>query len=179
MVQPEEIDRRRRRRRTWMLCAAMSVALLAAGCSRGGAGTSGGASTGNAESLALGAGPLPSLSPRTDASGAPACSLPPRVATPDWIPTNLPWPPGSYVSRTFGTGAQRAEVIVPVSQQEFARFIHDRWPSAGFRLGEGDAEPGKEMDQEFRGSSGEGDLKARVVLCNPGYQLVFFSFTSS
>jgi hypothetical protein len=173
----EGFDRLRYGRpRVRILCVALVLA-MAAGCSGGsGQPTPGG---GSAASDGLGAGPFPTLSPRAEDSGQSACSLPARVPTPDWVPTDLPWPPGSYVSRDLGTDGHRAEVVVPVSQQEFARFFRQRWPRAGYSLGEGDAEPGKELDQEFSGPSGQGSVKAEVVLCNPGYQLVFFTFAPS
>jgi len=86
---------------------------------------------------------------------------------------------GSYVSKDVGNGdAHAAEIVVPVSQQDLARFIADRWPRAGFMLGDSDAEPGRELEQEFEKDGNEGKIKAQVVGCDPGYQSVFLSLRS-
>ncbi len=124
----------------------------------------------------LGSGPMPTLVP---ASGGQPCAFPGRVPTPSWVPADLPWPAGSYVSRELGSGdSHAAQVVVPVSQQDLAAFIADRWPKAGYTLGDSDAEPGRELEQEFDKGGSEGKIKAQVVGCDPGYQSVFLTYRS-
>jgi hypothetical protein len=125
----------------------------------------------------LGAGIFPTLS-ATGQGGAEACALPSRVATPDWIPSDLPWPARSYVTKDLGPSGsvERAEIVVPAPQLDLANYIQDRWPKAGYILGESDAEPGKEIEQRFGKGGAEGAIKALVVTCDPGYQDVFLSF---
>jgi hypothetical protein len=150
--------------------AALAVALALVACGDGS--TNGG---GADATSGLGVGAMPTLSPLGGAGASP-CTLPPRVQTPSWIPANLPWPDGSYVTKDFGGSGNSAAVVVPTSQQAFAAFFRDRWPKAGYTLGEGDAEPGRELDQEFASGSAEGHIKAQVVTCDPGYQLVFLTY---
>jgi hypothetical protein len=151
--------------------ALVVLSLAAAACAHGSAPAAQG-STG----VALGAGPMPTL---VAASGGQACMLPARVPTPSWVPADLPWPAGSYVSRDLRSGDSRAaQIVVPVSQQDLAAFIADRWPKAGYTLGDSDAEPGRELEQEFDKDGREGKIKAQVVGCDPGYQSVFLSLRS-
>jgi hypothetical protein len=72
-------------------------------------------------------------------------------------------------------GIRQAKLVVPVDQQTVATFIEERWPAAGYELREGDAEPGKEIDQEFGTADLEGAAKFQVVNCNPGYQELYLS----
>jgi hypothetical protein len=162
-----------RSRRTSHAFGLAVVAVTLAGCARHTEANASGGGSG------LGMGPMPSLTPVAEASGLPPCTLPPRVPTPGWVPPDLPWPDGSYVTRDLGgTDTHRAEVIVPMSQPDFARFIQERWPNAGYAMGESDAEPGKELEQGFSKGGAEGGIKAEVVRCDPGYQSVFLSVRS-
>lgn len=125
---------------------------------------------------ALDGGALPTLSPVPGGAG-PACELPPRIDAPTWIPADLPFPTGTYVYEDLGErdGIRQAKLVVPVDQQTVAAFIEERWPAAGYELRDGDAEPGKEIDQEFGTADLEGAAKFQVVNCNPGYQELYLS----
>jgi hypothetical protein len=157
-----------------------SVVLFSAVCAvalGGGSACGKGTPTSTTTPGGLGVGPFPTLTP-TGQGGAEACELPSRVATPDWIPSDLPWPAGSYVTKDLGQSGtvRRAEVVVPAPQLDLANYIQDRWAKAGYVLGESDAEPGKEIEQQFDKGDAQGAIKALVVTCDPGYQDVFLSF---
>jgi hypothetical protein len=154
----------RGRGRFRMLATAFLACALGAGC---------GAARSSARS-SLGSTPATALA--ATAGGSP-CAPPAVSTTPGWIPSDLPFPAGSYVVKDLGLrGAVRqAEVVIPVTQTALAGFLQRRWPAAGYRLTDGDAEPGKEIDQEARGPSAEVALKAEVVACDPGFQDAFLS----
>jgi hypothetical protein len=167
------LDDRLRRSGALVLLSALIVAAAAAAVACGkDAATSSATTQGG-----LGAGPFPTLTP-TGQGGAEACDLPARVATPQWIPSDLPWPPGSYVTKDLGQNGdvRRAQLVVPAPQLDLANYINDNWPKASYVLGESDAEPGKEIEQQFSKGAAEGAIKALVVTCDPGYQDVFLSF---
>lgn len=110
-------------------------------------------------------------------STIPGCTFAPEIAIPDWFPRDLPLPPGTFataevrVSRTV----KSAEFVVPMSHDDLAKFIVERWPDAGWELGRGEAEPGIEIEQAFAKGSVNGRMIARVS-CDPRYQTMVVAY---
>jgi hypothetical protein len=150
----------------WKAALTAGLVLVGAAC----------ASRTDAGTERLGASPVPALTPLAGHPGSP-CVLPPRVATPVWVPADLPFPAGSYVTRELSVmDLYQAHIVIPTDQVTLARFLLERWPAAGYVLVDGDAEPGKEIDQEAANGAAGVALKAQVVGCNPGYQDGFLSY---
>lgn len=156
-----------------MALVAAAALLAAPSCSRGGDRP---AST-----------PTVRVSPPTAAVASPgvpltgvaeACTRRPRVGRPSWFPADLPLPAGTFVTRELpqGNGLRGAELIVPTTQIDFAKFLLDRLPASGWALGYSDAEPGKEIEQAFSKGSAQGFVKALVANCSPPYQDVYFTY---
>ena len=108
----------------------------------------------------------------------PKCRYPPRIATPTWIPPDLPLPQGTYATQSLAAtfGYERAVLVVPGSAESFARFVIKEWPKSGWVLGRGDAEPG-EVEDQFLRPPAVGAFRARTEFCNPGYSLMLIIYT--
>jgi hypothetical protein len=106
--------------------------------------------------------------------------LPKRIATPSWLPADLPLPPGSYAAEIIPpASSQRATFAVKASLSDFVRFILREWKEKrGWALGHGDAEPG-EADDSFRAKDNVrvGAFKARSIYCDENWTLVLLVLT--
>src|SRR4029077_17336414 len=104
------------------------------------------------------------------AEDLPACDPPPKVATPDWFPADLPLPSGSYATVDLApvSGYHRGLFAVPGAVDAFGRFVLSTWPSKGWVLGRGDTEFGEVENQFVRGSA-QGGFRARDAFCTPAY----------
>jgi hypothetical protein len=100
----------------------------------------------------------------------PACHLPPQVTTPDWLPGDLPFPPGTYTTQDLGqdSGFHRSLMVVPGDLTAWTRFVLSQWPQAGYVLGRGDSEL-FEVEDVFQKAPSVGAFKAVAQPCAPGY----------
>lgn len=100
----------------------------------------------------------------------PACHLPAKVATPDWLPADLPFPPGTYTTQDLGqdSGFHRALMVVPGDLTAWTQFVLSQWPQAGYVLGRGDSEL-FEVEDVFQKAPSVGAFKAVAQPCSPGY----------
>ena len=116
---------------------------------------------------------VPVLPPGLNADTLPECVNPEPVDTPSWLPPDLPLPEGTYASVDAGAiaGYQMALLVVPGELSDLAGFILEEWPKAGYLLRRPDSEPG-EIDANFVRAPAVGALRARSVLCKPGYSLM-------
>lgn len=147
------------------------VTILAVACSSTSPSTTGPApvDTPNAWASAF----APALPPGLNADTLPPCVNPDPVDTPDWVPADLPLPEGTYTSVDAGAvaGYQMALFVVPGELGDLAGFILEEWPKAGYLLRRPDSEAG-EIDANFVRAPAVGALRARSVLCKPGYSLM-------
>jgi hypothetical protein len=72
----------------------------------------------------------------------PDCTYPERVATPAWLPNDLPFPAGTYTTQELGEdgGYHKAVMVLPGTLTAWTRFVLDQWPKSGYILGRGDSE---------------------------------------
>ncbi|HEX9375819.1 MAG TPA: hypothetical protein VGB19_06240 [Actinomycetota bacterium] len=103
-------------------------------------------------------------------SNLPECKFPPSIETPEWMPTDLPFPAGTYTMQLLpdATSYHRAILVVPGSLQTFIKFVLSDWPKAGWILGRGESEPG-EVEDQFQKAPAVGAFKAVSVYCKPGF----------
>ena len=122
-----------------------------------------------------------SAAPRTTLARTSACKPVPTAAEqPDWFPTDLPLPPGSFPAEDSesassapdsdagsdsGAQAHRGFVVVKGTIDEFVTFVNTSWPANGWALGRGDAEPG-EAEGGFRKGDFGGAYRIRDVYCD-------------
>ncbi len=129
-------------------------------------------------------GRSPAVSPTGGQSplprGLPQCENPPRIATPEWFPEDLPLPQGSYTTQALPAsfGYQRAVLVVPGTAEDFGRFVLREWPRAGWVLGRGDAEPG-EVEDQFLKPPAIGAFRVRTEFCSPGYSLMLLIYSKN
>jgi hypothetical protein len=99
----------------------------------------------------------------------------------DWLPADLPLPPGTYAtadtespsttsdadaeSGDLGT-AHRGFLVVKVTVEDFKAFVASNWPAAGYGLGKGDSEAG-EAEGGYRKGDFGGAYRVRDVYCDP------------
>jgi hypothetical protein len=107
----------------------------------------------------------------------PKCDFPARVASPKWLPRDLPFPAGTYTMQEVpvASGFHRALLVVPGDLSSLAAFVLEQWPKSGYLLGRGDAEFG-EIEDLFTKAPSVGAFKAVSVLCDPGYAKMLFIF---
>src|SRR5436309_15399276 len=120
----------------------LGVALALAACS----------SAGDGKSTALRATPRVSIrSPLPTAQGLTKCKYPKKISFPEWLPSDLPLPPGTYAYKHLPavSGYRRALFVLKVGTKVFARLVLKKWPKVGYALGRGDSEPG-EVEDTFR-----------------------------
>jgi hypothetical protein len=113
--------------RAGAVVAAVTVALLAAGCSSG------------SEKQAV-----PNPPPRQTFSATP-CPSPSNAKPTQWpaaVPADLPKPPYATVteSTTTSDGVRITKFTTPMSLRESVLFVVEKLPKAGYVLGRGDAE---------------------------------------
>ncbi|HEX4821214.1 MAG TPA: hypothetical protein VFV00_13510 [Acidimicrobiales bacterium] len=135
-----------------------------------------------------------SAAPSSASSGqrASACRpVPAQGEALDWLPADLPLPPGAYAAEDTespsgssassapsdsGTdtdaesgdtgGARRGFLVVKMTVEQFKDFVTTNWPKAGYSLGRGDAEAG-EAEGGFRKGDFGGVYRVRDVYCDP------------
>jgi len=102
-------------------------------------------------------------------SGGCIHDLPPKAASPTWLPKDLPLPPGTYASQILPGqgGVERAVFTVNASLDSFVKTVLNDWPGKGYSLtGKGDREAG-EAEAPFRGPGKvSGLFRARAVYCD-------------
>ena len=98
----------------------------------------------------------------------PACLRPPAaVSAPDWLPDDLPFPPGTYVNEIIRPAdpIHRAMLTTAGSLDDFVRFVLSEWPARGWKLGAGDREA-DEAEAPFGRNDGRfGQFRVRDVYC--------------
>ena len=91
---------------------------------------------------------------------------PPGAPAFSWLPADLPMPPGSYaVSEAQVSSGKAGTMVVPLGLSDFVRFALSQYPTAGWRLGRGDAEPGEAEDNYVNGRRG-GAWRVRSSYCD-------------
>ena len=120
---------------------------------------------------------LPSISPYSPAP-LPKCQYPKKIRLPTWLPEDLPFPPGTYTQERLQPyeGYRRVLLIIPVSLDELTQHVLNIWPRNGWVLGAGDAEIG-EIEDQFGKAPAFGAFRAREVICDPGYSVMYLIFT--
>ncbi|MDQ1438263.1 MAG: hypothetical protein QOK43_1892 [Acidimicrobiaceae bacterium] len=148
--------------------ATIAVALLAlfslAGC--------GGNTNGNAAptTTTAAAAPLPARQ-RGSAQPPGPCVTPPAAPGPasaiDWLPKDLPLPPGTYAVNELAPeqSARRAVLVVPATPDGFAAFVGQAWAAEGWRLGRPESE-GFEAENRMTRPPAYGGFKVRSVYCD-------------
>jgi hypothetical protein len=153
---------------TWILVLAVGTIALAA-CDGGGR---------------TAASPPRSPSPSTGVPASPGsrftpppCQFPSKIAFPEWIPSDLPLPKGTYATQVLPStqGYNRGLFVVPVDLRELTRFVLAEWPAQGWVLGRGDSEIG-EVDDQFTRPPSVGAFRARAQFCDPGYVLMLLIY---
>ena len=122
---------------------------------------------------------VPSPTPTSFGEGSlPRCNPPRSTPRPGWVPTDLPFPKGSYLYQDLGqaSGYQRGLFVVPGPLTNLARFVLTEWPKAGWILGRGDSEE-DEIETSFTRGSAQGAIKAQGQPCTPGYNEVLLVYT--
>jgi hypothetical protein len=156
------------------LAAAIVALPLAVGCS----------SDSSPTVAASASTPASSSSSAAPAQRTSACKpVPPEAGELDWLPTDLPLPPGTYATEdTESTtttsadadaeesdapaGARRGFLVVKMTVADFKQFVANNWPAAGYALGRGDAEAG-EAEGGYRKGDFGGVYRVRDVYCDP------------
>jgi hypothetical protein len=107
----------------------------------------------------------------------PDCTYPERVATPAWLPNDLPFPAGTYTTQELGEdgGYHKAVMVLPGTLTAWTRFVLDQWPKSGYILGRGDSEA-YEVEDVFTKAPAVGAFKAVSVFCSPGYSKMLLIF---
>ncbi len=107
----------------------------------------------------------------------PDCKYPERIATPEWLPKDLPFPVGVYTYEDLSdsAGYHRALMVIPSDLTTWTKFVLEEWPKAGYVLGRGDAEPG-EVEDQFLKAPTVGAFKAVSVYCSPGFSRMLLVF---
>jgi hypothetical protein len=100
----------------------------------------------------------------------PPCQYPQKLATPDWMPDDLPFPPGTYVMQDLGVdgGFHKALMVVPTDLTTYTKFVLEQWPRSGYQLGRGDSEL-YEVEDIFTKAPAVGAFKAVSQPCSPGF----------
>ena len=106
------------------------------------------------------------------------CVLPTRVATPSWLPSDLPLPPGTYPTWELGEGGGFSKLMLAVPGMDtvaFRAFVESSWPAAGWEIGPGESELG-ETENWFRKPPAAGTFIAQDQYCRPGFVRVLISY---
>ena len=98
------------------------------------------------------------------------------IRRPAALPVRFPLPRGTeFASATRATGVLVVEGRVPLGLVSATRFFRTGLPRAGFRLGAGDAEPGREAESEFFGRGVRGRFKVRLLFGCKGASMLLVS----
>src|SRR4051794_13844266 len=87
----------------------------------------------------------PATTPSGPSTPIAGCQRVPPPGAPAfaWLPPALPMPPGTYaVKESVLNSGKAGTMVVPLGLTDFVRFALAQYPTAGWRLGRGDAEPG-------------------------------------
>src|SRR5438128_31776 len=130
--------------RLFALCVCLTLGMAA--CGSGGPGST--LSPSASPSTGATAFPHGTVTP-SPLSNLPKCKPQKHLATPDWVPKDLPLPDGTFFTKKIASqgGYDEGLFILPLSTSEIATFVLKEWPKAGYQLGRGDAEPGEVEDQ--------------------------------
>jgi hypothetical protein len=160
-----------RRLLAWFILVLAAGSLAACG---------GGTGTTRTDPTPTSTGTIPNILPSQQGTilNAPPCTSPPEVSMPSWIPKDLPFPAGTYVTQNLAdtSGYHRIILVVPGSLVDLAKMVLNVWPTTGWVLGRGDSEPG-EIEDQFSRPPALGAFKAQAIFCNPGYNLMLLIFT--
>lgn len=117
--------------------------------------------------------------PTATPSNLPKCDYPDRIATPEWLPDDLPFPAGTYTIQELGQagGYHRAVMVLPGDLTAWTRFVLQQWPRSGYILGRGDSEA-FEVEDLFTKAPAVGAFKAVSVFCTPGYSKMLLIFAA-
>jgi hypothetical protein len=107
----------------------------------------------------------------------PKCDYPEQIASPAWLPRDLPFPAGTYTMQVspVASGFHRVLLVIPGDLPALAAFVLEQWPKSGYLLGRGDAEFG-EIEDQFSKAPAVGAFKAVAVLCSPGFAKMLFIY---
>jgi hypothetical protein len=120
--------------------------------------------------LGYGANGQPDVSPSASSAKLPPCAnAGSAVSIPSEFPNTFPLPPGTIItsSSISEAGGIRLEGFIPMELKATVSFFVKALPSAGYRLGEGEAEPG-EAESRFSGNGCGGRFKLRSLRDCPG-----------
>ena len=157
------------------LCAlALSISLLLGGCASD-------PDPSGSPKPAHGATPSGSTtsSPPAVATIGSDCKPPEKVSFPDWMPSDLPLPKGTFAYQDLPvvSGFHRGLFAVPGGDtRSFANLVLGKWPKAGYTLGRGDSEPG-EVEDDFTKGSGTGAFKANDLPCKKALMEILIIYT--
>lgn len=106
-----------------------------------------------------------------------------EVPEPEYRPRSLPLPQGSYTIRTPEDPAPGLHIIVyavPVSLDDFATFVLNKWPASGWELGRGEREPGEAESVFYTpDKSTYGQFRARMVYCDENFTELTLTISES
>jgi hypothetical protein len=121
----------------------------------------------------------PSVSPYTP-EPLPKCQYPKKIRLPKWLPEDLPFPRGTYTQERLQPyeGYRRVLLVIPVSLEKLTDHVLNVWPRNGWVLGAGDSEIG-EIEDQFGKAPAFGAFRAREVICDPGYSVMYLIFTKN
>jgi hypothetical protein len=155
--------------------ASLVLALLVAACARG---STADATPTTPPPTTASRGPGGLTRPTVVPSNLPPCQYPAHVATPKWLPVDMPFPVGTYTYQRLPdtAGYHRALLLIPTTLDKLTRFVLTQWPAAGWVLGRGDAEAG-EVEDQFVKAPGTGAFKAVSEYCSPGFSRMLLVFT--
>ncbi len=161
--------------RAWRALAAAGAVVLLAGCVARTPASQGAQVSPTKQGLIQGGGVSRPNGPPP--GGRPKCTYPERVATPEWLPDDLPFPAGTYTAQELGedAGYHKAVMVLPGTLTAWTRFVLDQWPKSGYILGRGDSEA-FEVEDVFSKTPTVGAFKAVSVFCSPGYSKMLLIF---
>jgi hypothetical protein len=115
----------------------------------------------------------------TSTSAANCRPLPPPGSALDWVPADLPLPPGTYAVRDVSASAAVHHGVFAVRApfREFVRFALTQWPPKGWRLGRGDSES-NEADDDFTRAKASGSFKVRGDYCDTNWSELNLVYSS-
>ena len=121
------------------------------------------ASTPTTNGIALGLGP----------HRGPCLERPGSGPALDWLPTDLPLPPGAYPVDELALDPKlhsfrAATLVVPMDYTEFFEFAETTWPASGWTVAMTESEPG-EIEASFLRPDEIGGFRARHVYCEEGW----------
>ncbi|MDX6587625.1 MAG: hypothetical protein QOI31_2098, partial [Solirubrobacterales bacterium] len=120
----------------------------------------------------------PFVAPSYSPYGFETCE-PERIDMPEWVPSDLPLPEGTYATalRPATAGYEQGFFVIPgdTTLPDFTRLVVEEWPKSGYELGRGDSEAG-EIESEFSKPPATGAFKVQATSCNPAYSVMLLIF---